>query len=329
MKKLITLLLAAMMLFAAAHASGEQEMVFDEPLTAKSITTGLNASKEDQIVFVQFDNDPKARPQHGIASADIVYEIELYNGGYTRYSAVFNDNIPEIVEAVRSARIVNLDFYLEYGGCFVHFGGQQEPGSNIYDYINTIDMQARFDGLKDSTNFYRDTSRAQPYNAVFRMASAYDKIDWSKTTAKSPLTFSDTGYTTGERSVAEFSFHYRDSFVPSYVYNEDDGLYYRFYNGKEYKDGATGEQVTCANVIVQYLAYSWYDGKSDRPKVETTGRNDCEYFIDGTHFTGYWVRDRVTDNTVYYDDAGNEVMFKPGTTFVQTLKEGKEVTIAE
>ena len=65
--------------------------------------------------------------------------------------------------------------------------------------------------------------------------------------------------------------------------------YYRFYNGKEFKDGDTGEQITCANVIVQYLNYGWYDGASNRPKVATTGTNRCEFFIGGTHFTGTWV----------------------------------------
>ena len=43
------------------------------------------------------------------------------------------------------------------------------------------------------------------------------------------------------------------------------------------------------------------------------------------HFTGYWQRDAVTENTVYYDDAGNEVLFKPGKTYIQVLKDTKEV----
>lgn len=329
MKKWIAFTLLFALLALPLCALAEQETVQDEMILESSITTGLPAEKADQIMVAQMDNEPKARPQKGIASADIVYEIEIYNGGYTRYTAVFNDTIPETIEAVRSTRIVNIDFYLEYGGCFVHFGGQQYEGSNIYDYIKKVDMQARYDGLSDSKNFYRDSSRSAPNNVICKFQQIYDNVDWSKTTANSPLTFSDTDYTTGEKTVNEFEVVYNSSYNPSYRYDAESGLYNRFYNGNAYLDGDTNEQVTCANVIVQYMDYGWYNGESDRPKVATTGTNKCDYFIGGTHFTGYWVRDSLTENTVYYDDAGNQVVFKTGKTFIQTLKDTKEVTIAE
>lgn len=329
MKRLLAIALILGILSVPMWAVAEQETVQDVPLDAISITTGLFSGKPDQILVVQMDNSPEARPQMGIGSADIVYEIELYNGGHTRYTAVFNDTIPETVEAVRSARIVNIDFYLEYGGAFVHFGGQQHEGSNIYEYVKKVDMQKRFDGLSDGANFYRDSARKAPYNAVARLQKIHESVDWGSLAVKSPLAFSETNYTTGETAVTEFSINYNGSYHPSYTYDAETGLYLRYYNGREYKDGKTGEQLKCANVIVQYMGYDWYGGESDRPKVTTTGTNKCEYFIDGTHFTGYWVRDSVGENTAYYDDAGNPVILKAGKTFIQTLKDTKEVTIAD
>lgn len=331
MNKFLALVAAVVLAISSVCAIAEQaEMQDDVLLPQTSLTTGLEKTEDDAIMVVQMDNEPNARPQMGIASADIVYEIELYNGGYTRYTAVFNDEIPELIEAVRSARIVNIDFYLDYGGCFVHFGGQQEAGSNIYDYMKQVNMQARYDGISDgSGNFYRDNSRSAPNNVVCKLSNLKADVDWSATTLTCPLKFSADAYTMQGDDVSEFSINYRDSYAPSYTYNADDGLYYRFYNGSEFKDGTTGEQVTCANVIVQYMTYDWYEGASDRPKVTTTGTNKCEYFIGGKHFTGYWQRDAVTNNTVYYDDAGNEVVFKAGKTYIQTLKDTKEVTIAQ
>ena len=88
-----------------------------------------------------------------------------------------------------------------------------------------------------------------------------------------------------------------------------------------------GSQVTVDNIIVQKVEYAWYSGESDRPKVTITGKNSCDYFMGGKHFTGYWVRDNVGVNTVYYDDAGNEVLFNPGTTYIQLLKTEKAVEI--
>ena len=92
-------------------------------------------------------------------------------------------------------------------------------------------------------------------------------------------------------------------------------------------DGATNEQVTCDNVIVQSMEYAWYNGESDRPKVTTVGTNKCDYFIGSKHFTGYWVRDSISENTHYFDDNGNEVLFNPGVTFIQILKTEKSVEI--
>ena len=181
-------------------ALGEQETVSDVAIGATSITTGLPTEKADKIMVVQMDNEPNARPQKGIASADIVYEIELYNGGYTRYTAVFNDQIPETIEAVSSTRMVNIDFYLEYGGCFIHLGGQQDPGSNIHEHVNTVDMQVRLDRLSNSTDFYRDSARSAPNNVICKFQQIYDKVDWDKTTASCPLTFSATDHTTGAES---------------------------------------------------------------------------------------------------------------------------------
>ena len=329
MKRIAVIALVLALVTSPVLALGEEETVSDVAIGATSITTGLPTGKADKIMVAQMDNEPNARPQKGIASADIVYEIELYNGGYTRYTAVFNDQIPETIEAVRSTRMVNIDFYLEYGGCFIHFGGQQDAGSNIYEYVKTVDMQVRFDGLSNSTDFYRDSARSAPNNVICKFQQIYDKVDWDKTTASSPLTFSETDYTTGAETATQFEIAYRDSYTPSYTYDEGTGRYKRFYNGKEYKDGDTGEQITCANVIVQYVTYDWYDGQSDRPKVTTTGTNKCDYFIGGTHFTGYWVRNSLTENTAYYDDAGNPVVFKAGKTFIQTLKDTKEVTIGD
>jgi hypothetical protein len=120
---------------------------------------------------------------------------------------------------------VNIDFYLEYGGCFVHFGGQQDAGSSIYDYVKKVDMQARYDGLSDSKNFYRDSARSAPNNVICKFQQIYDDVNWDETTAKCPLTFSETDYTTGEEAATQFEIAYRESYTPSYTYDAETGLY--------------------------------------------------------------------------------------------------------
>ena len=319
MKKIVCIVLAMMLAFASfALAEGANV----------SITTGRPTEKGATTMVVQMDNEPSARPQKGIASADVVYEIELYKGGYTRYTAVFNDNIPDQIEAIRSARIVNADIYADYNGAFVHFGGQKYEGSNVYEYFNTLSIGARYDGITGMREFYRDSSRSAPNNVVCKLRELYDKTDWASITCRSPLKFKAAAEVPAGEDVVNFAVNYRDGkYSPSYIWDPAAFKYNRYYNGNPYVDGLTGEQVTCDNVIVQSVEYGWYNKKGDAPRVTTVGTGRCEYFIGGKHFSGSWRRDSIDQNTVYLDEAGNEVYFNPGVTFIQILTSEKSVDI--
>lgn len=321
MKKLFALLMVCLLACLPIMAQA-QDVAIDTPRT--SITSGLPTNANPQIFIIQMDNEPGARPQMGIASADIVYETEVYNGGYTRYSAVFNDTLPVEIEAMRSARLVHADIAMEYGGWFVHYGGQDMSGTNVFDYIKKIGLNG-IDCLKSAFGakfVYRDSKRSAPNNVVLKLQEMRDNLDWSGMEFTSPLKFDAENYTQQGEDVSAFSITYRDgSYEPSYVYNADEGVYYRYYNGKNFNEGLTGEQITCENVIIMRAEYSWYDGDSDRPVVDLFGSNTCEYFINGKHFTGTWQRDDVNDTTTYLDADGNEVIFKPGTTYIQVLSQ--------
>lgn len=325
MKRIVCIALAMLMALAcSAMAEGV------------SVTTGLPSSKPDQCMVVQIDNEPGARPQKGISRADVVYEIEIYNGGYTRYTAVFNDDIPELVEAIRSARIVNVDVFSDYRGALVHFGARVESDSNMYDYFNAHGFIAELDGNNHNpikhyptagTLMYRDSSRKAPNNVVAKLAELHDLVDWSELSpCRSPMKFYEYPTIPAEgEDVNSFQIVYRDGYVPSYQWNAAEGKYYRFYNGNPFVDGDTGAQVTCDNIIVQHVDYSWFGGKSDAPNVALYGTNACDYFIGGRHITGYWERERLATNTIFYDDNGNEMHFNPGHTFVEILKTEKSI----
>ncbi|MBQ4089606.1 MAG: DUF3048 domain-containing protein [Clostridia bacterium] len=327
MKRLILTILAFILALSGVAFAEELPTIEDTALVPSSATTGYVKDEPDQIIVVQIDNEPGARPQLGISYADIIYEMVVYSGGYTRYTAVYNDTIPEKVEAVRSARMLNVDMYLEYGGAFVHFGGQEYEGTSVFDYFETVNMQARYDGLEHYGFFYRDDNREAPNNVVARLQKIADDVDWANVECTSPLRFSETDYTAKGEPVSEFSINYRSGYAPSYEYS--DGIYYRNYNNSPHKDGQTGEQLTCSNVIVQHMEYEWFEGASDRPLITSVGSGKCDYFIDGMHFTGYWERSDLNESTVYYDDEGCRVYFKPGKTFIQIISETEEVAIAE
>ncbi len=325
---LVLMMLLSCGVFAAAEQIAQAEQV---PEQQYSLTTGLPTDKPYKALAVQFDNTADARPQLNMSRADVIYEIEIHNGGYTRYTAIFNDEIPEKVEAVRSARIMHIDVSLDWGATFIHFGGQKMAGTNIEDYLKTVELN-RYDGMKDSKNFYRDTKRVAPYNVVARLTQIYDEVEApAAETLHTPLMFSADNPTIKGEDVDVFRIPYgvNIGYYPSYEYIEKEGVYRRYYNRKDMLDGADNATYDFENVIVMYADYSWFDGAADRPIVALTGTNRCEYFIGGKHFSGTWSRESVNDSTVYYDDEGNVVLLKPGKTFIQIVKTGLEIEIAD
>jgi hypothetical protein len=264
--------------------------------------------------------------------ADVIYEMEIHNGGYTRYTAIYNDDIPDIVEAVRSARIMHIDAAKDWSATFVHFGTQGGAAeTNVKEYIKKVPIE-RFDGMTDGKNFYRDNKRVAPYNAVARLAKIYEQATTPEAeTVHTPLRFSAENPTIKGEDVSVFRIPYgvNIGFYPSYEYVKEEGVYRRFYNRKDMKDGVTGDIYKFENVIVMYAEYSWYNGKADRPLVGLIGTNKCEYFIGGKHFTGTWVRESADQSTTYYDEEGNVVLFKPGKTFIQVVKPSVEIEIVK
>ncbi|MBQ8952824.1 MAG: DUF3048 domain-containing protein [Clostridia bacterium] len=323
MKKLMSAVIALILAFSAAALA-------DEAAVNYSMTTGMPTDQTSQkIAAVQFDNDPAARPLLHMSDADVIYEAEIAEDGQTAYTAIFHDNVPETVEAVGVARILNIDIALDWGATFVHAGGQQAAGTSVYDYMNTIGlMTSRVDGMADPASFYRDVARVAPHNAVCRLAQLYDRIDVNASAPRSPLSFSASDYTQkgSNSSILRVKYSVEGGFYPSFQYNPDDGLYYRFYNRSRHEDGA-GDRYTCSNIIVMQADYTWYEGDGQRPIVALTGTNKCDYFIGGKHFTGTWARSEASAATTYYDDEGNIVLFQPGKTFIQIIRSADQLEI--
>lgn len=323
--KMIAAALAVCIALCGAALAEESAPAQTERL---SVTTGLPTDKEYTPYLVQVDNAGGARPQKGLSQADVIYECEIQNGGITRYSLLFNDTIPEVVEPVRSARIMHADIAMDWNATFVHFGGQQKNGTNVYSYMSNKGL-THLDGISVGyPYFYRDSDRTAPHNVVCKIRDLASSGEYARSPeVKSPLKFDADGYTRKGTAVTDFEIVYKKGYAPGYSYNEEDGLYYRFYEREPQLDASTGEQVTVTNVIIMYADYEYYNWEGDRPMVELTGKNLCKFFIDGMYFEGYWTRSSTDDATYFRDFEGEEVVFKPGKTAIQVLREDKEITM--
>ena len=76
------------------------------PLTGLPDPTGQSLTRP--ALSVKIENAPEARPQTGLQNADVVYE-QIVEDGITRFMAVFNSNIPDVIGPVRSVRAMDPD----------------------------------------------------------------------------------------------------------------------------------------------------------------------------------------------------------------------------
>ncbi len=284
-----------------------------------SYTTGQNFDGDYKPVMVVIENALAARPQTGLQTADVVYEVPV-EGSITRFVCVFSDNVPEGVMPVRSGRAPFLYIQNEWDAAFMHYGGsgsgQSHPakftfyGDGLHDKIK-IDI----DGLKGkwSDYFKRVSSASTPHNVMGNPKLAQQLYDYEP----QPLNWLfDSGVVYPGETVSSINLSFcsnEDDFV-SYTYNTETGVYLRFMGGKKFVSAETKEQVHVKNVVVQYSTYSVDDSKYKTWKL--TGGGKARFYIGGKMVEGTWERKTPEDKTMYYDNNGKQIVLLPGNTWI-------------
>lgn len=301
----------------------------NEVFPGKSPTTGMDTSNTKyRPVVVQISNSAEARPHWNMSEADVVYEAIYWGPAHTRYTLVYNDNHPDYVGSVRSARVYHCEIRQEWDAPFVFFGGQQSSGTDIYEFMksNNVGLDFQFDGTrKNGGIFSRESTRVNPHNAVANLQMVFTDLwpkneDGSEYEPKShAFGFSNTP-TYGADSAVEIHIPYDEKeYYPHYTYNASTREYERWYNGEEQMDGKSGKRIVASNVIVQFADLSYFQNSRSRPVIRLTGTGVMDAFIDGRHIRGTWSRASINDRTVFTDMNGEELKMLPGKTFIQVI----------
>ncbi len=128
-----------------------------KPVAAKPAPQRTAAPVMPEAVVI--GNDPNARPQAGLHSASVVWEI-LAEGWITRYLAIFAQQASPKIGPVRSARIYFDQLAGAYGVPFAHAGGNVDALNNIGRlHIQNLDQI-----YGSAAYFWRGASRTPPDN---------------------------------------------------------------------------------------------------------------------------------------------------------------------
>ena len=291
-----------------------------------SILNGLPVAEEKmkmpQTLAVMIDNHPDARPQSGLSAATVIYEIPV-EGDLTRYMAIFDvyQNI-EKVGPVRSSRRYFLDYASEYGrSLYMHSGGSpealEELKSNKYFDFNEFSRQYFF---------WRDRNLSAPHN-LFTKSELWNKF---LSQSVSPTT-SWTGFNFGELNVSSTNagsavdIKYRPDYSVQWKYDGGESIYKRYVNSV-LQSGREGEVLKADNVVVQYVRMRTVD-EVGRKDLYTTGEGSVRIVRDGKIVLGVWKKEKDDSRTKFFDNGGNEIMLKPGVTWLQIVPDNAEITV--
>jgi hypothetical protein len=269
------------------------------------------------VVAVKIDDVAAARPQVGVASANVVY-VEQVEGGLTRLIAVFNTVKPKSVGPVRSVRANDPELLSQYGPiAFVASGGGGDSLPELDKSILKADINDR-----GGPGFYRDDSRPVPHNLLVNLAlvpkaAPPRSIGWTWAASTAGLR--------GSAPVTSISTVVGATAV-GFTWSAKLGRWIRVIDGVGQR-AADGSYVSTPNVIVQFTKGHVNPGDIDpmgNPGyfTESVGSGRVVVYRNGHRVVGTWSRPKLSAGTTLTDKSGKSIALAPGGAWVVLVANG-------
>ncbi len=302
---------------------------------ARSYTSGEVVTEEEankRPIAFMIENSADCIPNYGIGDADIVYEFEA-EGGIPREMAIFTDEGMGDLTKIGNSRSCREYFAytaIAWDAIYVHCGSAYEAKTGILDtgIIDNIWLENNDGGLAS----YRDASRNSGVHSVYATAdgvrAAIEKLGYS-------MEHSDDFYGFFAFNDMEEEITYPDGqdaavvdlgqkgSKPWIVYDEDEGVYYKYQYGAAHTDANTGETITFENIIVQECSTEYYYDiqNHDRTRIGFTGTGEGWYITNGKAVPITWECDAAGQATRYYTEDGEFLYLNRGKTLVEVIDE--------
>ncbi len=286
--------------------------------------TGLEQPTPKPVLIVKLDNTRNALPHAGIKKADIVY-IEEVEYGMTRLAAVFNSKIPTRIGPIRSARITDIDLLSQYGSPGFAFSGAQRKLWPAIAAAPMIDLSAN----KAAAVYQRDRGRRAPYNYFLDAKSAIknrDEISRDTNIGFAFATEVPLGGSANKSARVDWSYASAE-----FQFDSDVNQYAVFLNGQrataEEGDGFQWADTVVIQLVKQTQSIYFDRGGGNTPHAKTIGKGKALILRDGQAFQARWSRPSADAGTVFTNELGIPIAFKPGQTWVALYDRDRRVII--
>lgn len=309
--------------------TNEEELEVSEELPYVTPFTGERVAEEvtTRPIIATINNQPQARPQSGLAAADVVYEM-LAEGDVTRFLALYQSEIPESIGPIRSARSYFIDIAAGLDAFYIAHGYSPEAKTmldrKVVEHINGMQY--------DGTFFKRSSERKAPHNSYItgeNVIAGAEKVGASLLYQKKvsyPFYEAEDSVKIGE-TANEVTMNYNNggSFNSHYVYDAATNRYTRYSANAETIDHETNETIELANVLFFEMPHRIIDSEGRRD-ITITGGGNAYVAQAGTVREVKWKN--ADGLLVAVEEDGTDVKLVPGNTWIHFVPTTPGLTTA-
>ena len=287
------------------------------PLTGRRVTDEAVAARA--AVAVKIDNVAAARPQAGIAKADVVYEE--FTEGVTRFVVVHHSADADVVGPVRSVRPADPVIAAPLGGVLGFSGGS--PGAVAL----AVDSPLTLVTENDTAVMYRRPGRSAPHNLYTSTAGLLSRVPAGAGAPPKLAEFLREGQSftgAGATPVSSLSLVPAPYVTAGYEWDPASGTWLRSTDGRPHllEEG----RVAPTTVILQFTPYVYFVDDYSVMYPEVTGSGDAWVFAAGSLVQGTWSKPSPTAVTTFTDRSGAPILLPPGQTWIHLIAPGSLVT---
>lgn len=290
-----------------------------------SIYTGetLTSDEISKSPFMAvIENSVPARPQSGLASADIIYET-LAEGGIPRFVAIYQKENPKKIGPIRSARPYFLDISREYTLPLAHCGGSEEALNEIQNNQTLMSINE----MKNRAYFWRDTNKKAPHNLFTSSEKIRNLITDKnfKVSNNSKLLFDENSFkSTNLEKAGKLDMKISSTYKTGYTYK--DANYEKTMDGKPAIDGDSKEVLSFKNIVVQTTSIKLQNDKVHLD-IDLLGKGDALVLSEGKYKRGTWSKKDKNSPTELLDSSGNKIALTPGKTIWHIVDKSSTIDI--
>ncbi|HEY0521583.1 MAG TPA: DUF3048 domain-containing protein [Ilumatobacteraceae bacterium] len=268
------------------------------------------------ILAVKIDNYGVARPQWALDLADAVIEENVE--GISRFVALFQTHLPDVVGPVRSARIGDIDLLSAMNRPVFAYSGAN-PG--VTDWINSAarsQVFVDFSSLHDPC-YSRSPDRPGPHNLLLDPNCAIANA--ASAGPARPLWDIDPAWIPPGLPLTDTTFAVpMDGVDVAWTWDIGSGTYLRSQDGLPHLT-VSGSQISARTVVELSVAYVPSPADSRSPTPVTVGTGTAIVHRNGRAIPATWSRPTAYDPFRFSAIVnGQPIPLNTGTTFIELVR---------